>query len=123
VNKESTVSAKSIRPRLLTALVGLAFGVVLLSGCGTGQKQAENYGDLKAAFMEGCRETAAADAKTDESATLPSNFCQCAFDELSDEKTGVDFDELMEINEELTNADGPGKLPAEVTKVFADCGK
>ena len=80
-------------------------------------------GDLKAAFMEGCRETAAADAKTDESATLPSNFCQCAFDELSDEKTGVDFDELMEINEELTNADGPGKLPAEVTKVFADCGK
>jgi len=45
------------------------------------------------------------------------------FDELSDEKTGVDFDELMEINEELTNADGPGKLPAEVTKVFADCGK
>jgi hypothetical protein len=115
------VPANPIRRRLALSVAGLVVVGSMLSGCGTGQSQAGSYDDLEAAFLDGCKETAAADAKADESASLPSNFCQCAFDALSDKDTGVDFDELMEINEQMINADSASKLPDSVTKVFADC--
>jgi hypothetical protein len=119
VTKEFAVPASPIRRRLVPALVGFVLGVGLLTGCGTGQKQAGSYDDLEAAFLEGCEERSAADAADDESATLPADFCQCAFDALSDEQDGVDFDELMDINAEFTS--DPAALPDEVTAVFADC--
>lgn len=111
--------ASPIRRRLVPAVTGLVLVVGLLAGCGTGQKQAGSYDDLEKAFLQGCKETAAADAKESEAAALPANFCQCAFDALSDEQNGVDFDELMEINDDFTS--DPAVLPAEVTKAFADC--
>jgi hypothetical protein len=115
------LSARWDRPshRLVPALAGFVLGVGLLAGCGTGQQQAGSYDDLEAAFLEGCAETSAADAKASEAATLPDDFCQCAFDALSDEQDGVDFDELMDINTEFTS--DPAALPPEVAAVFADC--
>lgn len=113
------MSASPIRRRLVPAVAALVLGVGVLAGCGTGQKQAGSYDDLKAAFLEGCEDRSQADAEESEAATLPADFCQCAFDALSDEQDGVDFDELMDINTEFTS--DPAALPDEVTAVFADC--
>ncbi len=114
------MSSKSLdRRRLSSAVAGLIVGALLLSGCGTGQKQAGSYDDLEAAFLKGCRATATADAKKSEAKTLPADFCRCAFDALSDKESGVEFDRLMEINEEFTS--DPAELPAEVTEAFSSC--
>jgi hypothetical protein len=100
------------------ALAGFVLGVGLLAGCGTGQQQAGSYDDLGRPSWRSCAETSAADARR-QAATLPDDFCRCAFDALSDEQDGVDFDELMDINTEFTS--DPAALPPEVAAVFADC--
>ena len=64
--------ASPIRRRLVPALAGFVLGVGLLAGCGTGQQQAGSYDDLEAAFLEGCEETSATDAKASEAATSVS---------------------------------------------------
>lgn len=114
------MSASPIHRRLLSCVAGVLLGVGLLAGCGTGQKQAEDYKGLEESFIKGCEATVAADAEDPEAKATPSDdFCRCAFDALSDPDEGVEFGELMDINEELT--DDQGKLPESVTATFASC--
>lgn len=118
VNKEISVPSTPNRRRK-SGVVALVVGALLLVGCGTGQGQASNYDELEDNFLEGCAAMADADAGESDAATLPDDFCQCAFDALSDPQTGVDFDELQEIDDDLS--DDPAALPDSVTEAFADC--
>lgn len=101
------------------AVLGVVMGAFVLVGCGTGQGSAGNYDELEDNFIAGCEATAAEDAGGESATELPDDFCQCAFDELSDGENAVEFDELMEINDELV--DEPGALPEQVTEAFATC--
>ena len=47
------------RRRLAPAVIAAVVGVLLLSGCGTGQGQASNYSELEDNFIESCEATVA----------------------------------------------------------------
>lgn len=99
--------------------MGVVVAALVLGGCGVGQNRASDYQDMKDQFLRGCNATLTADEKAGEGTVLPDDFCQCAFDALSDEDAGVEFDELMKLNDELVEE--PGALPDDVTSVFAGC--
>lgn len=122
MNKENLVSPSSIRRRRLApAVLGAVMGALVLAGCGSGQSSAENYSQLEKGFIDGCEATLAADAKDPDAsaAEVPEDFCQCAFDELSEGDDAIEFEELMKVNDDLIEEAGP--LPDEVTKAFARC--
>jgi hypothetical protein len=102
-------------------VTGVVLGALVLAGCGSGQSTAGNYADLEDNFIESCEATLVEDAAAPDSgaAEVPEDFCQCAFDELSDGESAVEFDRLMEVNDELR--DERGALPDEVTEAFAGC--
>ncbi len=118
VNKEIPVSSTTNRRRA-PGVLALVVGALLLVGCGTGQGQADSYADMEENFLDGCAATVRSDVEGSDAATLPDDFCRCAFDALSDPQSGVDFDEIREINDDLS--DDPAELPESVTAVFADC--
>jgi hypothetical protein len=121
VNKENLVSSSPTRRRLAPLVLGTVLGALVFAGCGTGQSQASSYDDMENAFMEGCEATREADADNSDAASLPEDFCRCAFDALSGEGEGegIEFDELKAINDDFTEE--PAALPDEVTATFADC--
>ena len=99
---------------------------LVLGGCGVGQSSASDYADMEEQFLKGCNTTlqndterADEDPEADVPAELPEDFCQCAFDALSDEDSGYDFDDLMKLNEEMI--EDPIALPDDVTAVFEGC--
>ena len=94
------------------ALVGM--------GCQTSASPT-SYGDkVETAFMDGCTKRLADDqAKSETSVGKPIDVCRCAYDALSADKGGVDFDRIKAVNDDLTEK--PGPLPDDVAKVVADC--
>jgi hypothetical protein len=112
------VSPSSVRHRRLVP-AALVMAALVLAGCGSGQGRAENYSQLEDGFIDGCEETLAADAEAGDGAEVPEDFCQCAFDALSEGDDAVDFDELMKVNDDLTEENAP--LPDSVTEAFAAC--
>ena len=116
------MSPSSIRRRrLVPAALGAVVSVLVLAGCGSGQSSAENYSQLEKGFIDGCEATLAADAENSDvaAADVPEDFCQCAFDELSEGENAVEFDELMKVNDELI--EDTAALPEAVTEAFASC--
>lgn len=105
------------------AVLGVVMGVFLLGGCGTGQGSAGNFNELEKNFIKGCEATLASDIEAAEAGAepkpVPDDFCQCAFDELSDGENAMEFDELMDINNDLVEE--PAALPEQVTEAFASC--
>lgn len=107
------------------AVLGVVMGAFLLGGCGTGQGSAGNFNELEKNFISGCEATLADDVEAAEAgdgaepAAVPDDFCQCAFDELSDGENAIEFGELMDINNDLVEE--PAALPEKVTEAFASC--
>ena len=112
--------SSSRRPRrMASAVLGAVMAAFLVAGCGTGQSAAGNFDELKDNFIKGCEARLADDAEDPEAAEVPDDFCRCAFDALREGDDAVDFDELMEINDELVEE--PAALPDNVTAAFAGC--
>lgn len=116
------MSPSSIRRRrLVPAVLGVVMGALVLAGCGTGQGTASDYAGLEEGFIEGCEATLEADAADGDAnaASVPDDFCECAFEELSTGDDAIEFEELMNVGDDLAEDSGP--LPAEVTAAFANC--
>jgi len=116
------VTALPFRRRLTLPVVGAVLALGLLAGCTGSQKTPDSYTDsVEEHFLDGCNTTVAGDKKANEGEfnDVPADFCQCAYDALSNKKTGVPFSEFKKINSELTEEAGP--LPESFTKVYADC--
>lgn len=108
------------RNRLATTLASVAVVAVLLGGC-TGQTKPKKYGDgVEEAFVKGCTKTLTADQKDAETKLGdPAEVCKCAYEKISDEKDGVDFGRVRDVDDDLS--ENPGKLPDDIAKVVASC--
>ncbi len=114
------MSPSSPRRRpVASALLGAVLVLLVLAGCGTGQGQASNYADMEDAFVRSCLDMVEEDSAVGGARDLPDDYCQCAFDALSDPDDGVEFDTIKELNDELR--EDAAALPDEVTAVFEDC--
>lgn len=120
------MTAFPIRRRLTGPVLGLVLSVALLAGCTGSQKTPKSYtDDVRTEFIRGCQNTMAADVKAGDSKASsqitdsPKDFCTCAFEAISDKKTGIEFSEFKKLNEKLQET--PGPLPPAFTKAFASC--
>ncbi|MEO6628356.1 MAG: hypothetical protein ABIP03_07260 [Aquihabitans sp.] len=116
------MTATPIRRRLTGPVLGLVL-LLALTGCTGSQKTPESYTkDVRTQFIQGCQTTMTADVKSGASVDVsPKKFCTCAFDAISDKKTGIKFSEFKKLNEQLVET--PGPIPSAFAKAFAGCEK
>lgn len=107
----------SRRPRLAASLVAAVLGIGLLAGCAGQQAPGDYSGSVERNFLSGCTTTAEGDEATFDVA----GYCGCVYDELSNDETGVDFDEFKKVNDD--QIEEPSELPESFTKIYDRCAE
>lgn len=104
----------------------LALVAVVSSGC-VGQRDPTGFGSsVRKDFVAGCVEGYVPASGTDPEAASHKTLCGCIYDEMTDKKTGIDFDEFKSaqsaIRKDPTNpANAIDKLIPEFPKFRKTC--